>query len=125
MCVCVCMYVCVCATLCSNGFLEPHELASFLRGLIKGLSAREQHYLLTHLAGMDVTGEGHADTHAHIHTSATHMRTFSNSVLTCVRVCVCVCIRVYLCVCLQALAPSLSRSCASRCVLWHPALPRV
>jgi hypothetical protein len=43
---------------CSNGYLEPAELAAFLRRLVRGMSAREQHYLLMHLAGMDVTGEG-------------------------------------------------------------------
>ncbi len=34
-----------------NGFLEPHELTAFLRRLIKGMTAREQTYLLNHLAG--------------------------------------------------------------------------
>jgi hypothetical protein len=44
-------------TLFRNGYLEPSELAAFLRRLVRGLKPREQHYLLMHLAGMDVTGE--------------------------------------------------------------------
>lgn len=42
----------------SNGYLEPAELAAFMRRLVRGMTAREQHYLLMHLAGMDVTGMG-------------------------------------------------------------------
>jgi len=34
-----------------NGVLEPTELAAFLRRLVKGISHREQHYLLMHIAG--------------------------------------------------------------------------
>lgn len=45
-------------TLYSNGFLEPAELAQFVRGLVRGILPREQHYLLMHLAGMDVTSAG-------------------------------------------------------------------
>jgi hypothetical protein len=40
-----------------NEYLEPSELAAFLRRLVWGLKPREQHYLLMHLADMDVTGE--------------------------------------------------------------------
>jgi hypothetical protein len=34
-----------------DGCLEPTELAAFLRRLVKGISHREQHYLLMHIAG--------------------------------------------------------------------------
>ncbi|KAF5834018.1 hypothetical protein DUNSADRAFT_9454, partial [Dunaliella salina] len=40
-----------------NGTLEPTELATFIRRLVKGIGHREQHYLLMHVADMDVAGE--------------------------------------------------------------------